>query len=76
MKKIEKFKSANKRKNRFSIQEVKDSKRLVRFYTGLQNYEVFMWIYNRVHKKAEKLQYFRGDLSFTCKNYQTSKNKK
>ena len=35
-----------------------------------------MWIYNRIHKKAEKLQYFRGDSSFTSKNYQTSKNKK
>ena len=35
-----------------------------------------MWIYNRIHKKAEKLQYFWGDSSFTSKNYQTSKNKK
>ena len=35
-----------------------------------------MWIYNRIHKKAEKLQYFRGGSSFTSKNYQTSKNKK
>ena len=36
-----------RKKNRFSIQDVKDSKRLVKFYTGLQNYVVFMWIYNR-----------------------------
>ena len=35
-----------------------------------------MWIYNRIHKKAEKLQYFRRDSSFTSKNYQTRKNKK
>ena len=35
-----------------------------------------MWIYNRIHKKAEKLQYFRRGSSFTSKNYQTSKNKK
>ena len=76
MKKIEELQNASKRKNRFSIQEVKDSKRLVKFYTGLQSHEVFMWIYNRIHKKAEKLQYFRGDSSFTSKNYQTSKNKK
>ena len=65
-----------RKKNRFSIQEVKNSKRLVKFYTSLQNYGVFMWIYNRIHKKAEKLQYFRGGSSFTSKNYQTSKNKK
>ena len=35
-----------------------------------------MWICNIIHKKAEKLQYFRRDSSFTSKNYQTSKNKK
>ena len=43
--------------------------------TDLQNHGVFMWIYNRIHKKAEKLQYFRRDSSFTSKNYQTRKNK-
>ena len=64
-----------RKRNRFSIQEFKDSERLVKFYTGLQNHGVFMWIYNRIHKKAEKLQYFRRDSSFTSKNYQTSKNK-
>ena len=35
-----------------------------------------MCIYNRIHKKAEKLQHFRGDSSFTSINYQTSKNEK
>ena len=35
-----------------------------------------MWIYNRIHKKAEKLQCFRGNSSFISKNYQASKNKK
>ena len=64
-----------RKRNRFSIQEFKDSERLVKFYTGLQNHGVFMWIYNRIHKKAEKLQYFRRDSYFTSKNYQTSKNK-
>ena len=42
MKKIEELQNAHKKKNRFSIQEVKNSKRLVKFYTGLQNYGVFM----------------------------------
>ena len=51
MEKIEELQNASKKKNRFSIQEVKDSKRLVKFYTGFQNYGVFMWIYSRIHKK-------------------------
>ena len=76
IKKIEELQNGSKRKNRFSIQEVKDSKRLAKFYTGLPNHEVFMWVYNRIHKKTEKLKYFRGDSSFTSKNYHTSKNKK
>ena len=46
------------------------------FYTSLQNHGVFMWIYNRIHKKVEKLQYFSKDSSFTSKNYQTSENKR
>ena len=29
-----------------------------------------------IHKKAEKLQYFRGDSFFTGKDYQRSENKK
>ena len=45
-----------RKRSRFSIQDFKDSERLVKFYTGLQNHGVFMWIYNRIHKKAEKLQ--------------------
>ena len=55
MKKIEQLQNVNKRKNGFSILEVKDIKRLVKFYTGLQHYRVFMWIYNRIYKKGEKL---------------------
>ena len=64
-----------RKKTDFLIKKSKISKRLVKFYTGLQNHGVFMWIYNRIHKKAEKLQYFRRDSSFTSKNYQTRKNK-
>ena len=29
-----------------------------------------MLIYNRIYKKAEKLQYFREGSSFAAKNYQ------
>ena len=45
MKNIQELQNANKRKNRFSIQEAKDSKRFAKVYAGLQNHEVFMWIY-------------------------------
>ena len=64
-KKIEELQNASKRKkNRFSIQEVKERKRLVKFYTGLQNHEAFMWIYNRIHKKAREIAVFQGRFVF------------
>ena len=55
IKKIDELQNPSKRKNRFSIPEVKDSKRFAMFYTSLQNHGAFMWIYNRIHKKVEKL---------------------
>ena len=76
IKKIDELQNPSKRKNRFSIPEVKDSKRFAMFYASLQNHGVFMWIYNRIHKKVVKLQYFSRDSSFTSKNYQTSENKR
>ena len=51
MKKIEELQNANKKKKTDFL--------FKKFYTGLQNHGVFMWIYNRIYKKAEKLQYFR-----------------
>ena len=64
-KKIEELQNASKRKkNRFSIQEVKERKRLVKFYTGLQNHGAFMWIYNRIHKKAREIAVFQGRFVF------------
>ena len=54
MKKIEELQNANKRKNRFPIQEVKEYKRLIKLFPGFQNHEVFMWICNRIHKKGRK----------------------
>ena len=54
MKKIEELQNANKRKNRFPIQEVKENKRLIKLFPGFQNHEVFMWICDRIHKKGRK----------------------
>ena len=78
IKNTEELQNANKKKRDFPFEKSKIVKDFLifNFYTGLQNHGVFMWIYNRIHKKVEKLQYFRGDSSFTIKNYQKSKNKK
>ena len=32
-------------------------KKMVIFYTGLQNFEVFQWLYKRVEDKAKRLTY-------------------
>ena len=58
-----------RKKTDFPFKKSKISERLVKFYTGLQNHGVFIWIYNRIHKKAEKLQYFRGHLQIERVRY-------
>ena len=62
------------RKNRsFAVDQIKNDDGLVRFYTGLQNYSVFLWLYKKVEAKAKKLHYFRGASSFKLKRHQTDK---
>ena len=43
--------------------------------TDLQNHELFMWIYNRIHKKAEKLQFFRRHSSLLVRSIKQAKKK-
>lgn len=62
------FKMQTREKQIFQ-QRIQNTKRLVKFYAGFQNHGVFMWICNRVHEKAEKLHYLKGDLFFTSKKY-------
>ena len=70
MKKIKELQKANKRKNQFSNQKVKDSR-------SSQNYEVFMWSCCRIHKKGrETAVFFKEGSSFTGKNHQTKKSMK
>ena len=63
------------RVKRFSISEIKHDSKLVSFYTGLQNYSVFCWMFNHIKEKAKGLHYFRGDSSFTLKSHQICPNK-
>ena len=44
--------------------------------THLQNHGEFMWIYNRIHKKAEKLQFFRQYSSLLVRSIKQAKIRK
>ena len=44
--------------------------------TDLQNHGVFMWIYNRIHKKAKKLQFFRRYSSLLVRSIKQAKIRK
>ena len=48
-------------------------KKVLKFYTGLQNKEVFEWIMNKIKDKILKLQY---DWKIIEKKYQTLQMKK
>ena len=69
---IHSYKSMQKR---FSVSVVKNDDELIQFYTGLPNYAVFNWLYNRIKYKAERLHYFRGDASFITKSHQLNTKK-
>ena len=56
----------------FSIESIMNDDKAVSFYTGLQNYAMFEWIYNKVSEKAKRLIYYNGENSFAAK----SRNKK
>ncbi|XP_057299016.1 uncharacterized protein LOC130629707 [Hydractinia symbiolongicarpus] len=55
-------------KKPFSIDEIKNDDKAISLYTGLQNYGVFEWLYNRIKPKAEKLSYFKGETSYSKSN--------
>ena len=56
----------------FSIESIMNDDKAVGFYTGLQNYAMFEWIYNKVSEKAKRLIYYNDENSFAAK----SRNKK
>lgn len=46
-----------KEKKPFSINDVKENDKLMTFYTGLQSYLVFEWLYNRLMDKVPGMTY-------------------
>jgi len=55
-------KESENRSYKFSIDEIKNDNSLVIFYTGLQNYEVFLWLINRL-KINQKIFSITGEVS-------------
>ncbi|XP_057310054.1 uncharacterized protein LOC130648051 [Hydractinia symbiolongicarpus] len=58
------------------LSDVKENDDLFKFYTGLPNYTVFKWLYDKIQFKAKNLQYYRGVGSFQPKRHQVLKKKK
>ena len=75
-KKIENLERRAKEKNPFKIEDIQDNDKMVKFYTGLQNFLVVQWLYSRLKEKVPTLQYFTGSTSFSTKNYQECKSKR
>ena len=42
-----------------SVDKVKHSDSLMKLYTGIDNYDLFEWIYNQVKEKVPFLQYYK-----------------
>jgi len=47
----------NVTKKHFTIDDICNNNKLVTVYTGLQNVEVFDWLYERIKDKAKRLMY-------------------
>ena len=48
----------------------------MKLYTGLDNYDLFEWIYNHVKEKVPFLQYYKGPDSHKLKRYQMGWSRK
>ena len=72
-------KKITKTKSEFSIEKIKNSDNLMKLYTGCPNYQIFLFILNKVKPKVRKLQYHKGKITSnninTTKNYQSSPTK-
>ncbi|XP_061172879.1 uncharacterized protein LOC133182161 [Saccostrea echinata] len=45
---------------RWSVTKIKDDDAMTRFYTGLPSFAVFLWLFNYLAPKLEKMVYWRG----------------
>ena len=72
-------KRETKTKSEFSIEKINNSDNLMKLYTGCPNYQIFLFILNKVKPKVRKLQYHKGKITSnninTTKNYQNSPTK-
>ena len=59
-----------------SVDKIKHSDSLMKLYTGIDNYDLFEWIYNQVKDKVPFLQYYKGPDSHKLKRYQMGRSKK
>ena len=66
---------STKRDNYCSVDKIKHSDSLMKLYTGIDNYDLFQWIYNQVKEKVPFLQYYKGPDSHKLKRYQMGRAK-
>ena len=59
-----------------SVDKIKHSDSLMKLYTGIDNYDLFEWIYKQVKEKVPFLQYYKGPDSHKFKGYQMGRSKK
>ncbi|XP_033726625.1 uncharacterized protein LOC117341433 [Pecten maximus] len=62
--------------NQFSYEKIKEDSKAMQFYTGFQNKGIFESVFLYLEKKAEKLQYWRGQSEVSeTKLYQSKGSK-
>jgi hypothetical protein len=66
----EMFKLKEKCEAPFSIEDIKHNDTLVELYTGLQNFQVYEFLLNKLEPKTKNLQYYKGKRSERLKPYQ------
>lgn len=49
--------------NKWSVSKIKDDDAMTKFYTGLPSFAVFLWLFNYLAPKCEKMVYWRGSSS-------------
>ena len=58
-----------------SVDKIKHSDSLMKLYTGIDNYDLFEWIYIQVKEKVPFLQYYKEPDSHKLKRYQMGRAK-
>lgn len=56
----------------FSIDNIKHSDSLIKLYTGLTSYQLFVWLLDEVEGAASNMKYYKGEDSVETSSYQES----